>query len=121
MEAISLKLDENLLQNMDQSINKYNFSTRTEFIRSAIRDKLDNLKKDELIEQFLKFKGKANKKISDSEYEKIRKIKAVKAINWVTLRSASKPAVLNFCARSFIIMQPRYLKQIFAVYSFDSH
>lgn len=64
METISLKLDENLLENIDSSLPKHNFSTRTEFIREAIRDKLKQLSYDERIQAFLDLKGKA-KKTSD--------------------------------------------------------
>ena len=72
MEAISLKLDENMLHNIDQSLQKNNFSTRTEFIRTAIRDKLEDLCRDDLIKEFMKFRGKSKKKTSDKELKKIR-------------------------------------------------
>lgn len=72
MEAISLKLDENLLSNMDANLKKHNYSTRTEFIRTAIRDKLEELSRDDLIKEFMKFKGKAPRKTSDEERTKTR-------------------------------------------------
>ena len=72
MESISLKLDENMLSNIDGTVKKHNFSTRTEFIRAAIRDKLDELNRDELIAEFLRFKGKAKKSVSDKELKKAR-------------------------------------------------
>ncbi|MFC1697332.1 ribbon-helix-helix domain-containing protein [Nanoarchaeota archaeon] len=72
MEIISMKMDKNMLNNMDNTLKKHNYSTRTEFIRDAIRDKLENLSKDELIREFLKFRGKAKKKTSDTELRKIR-------------------------------------------------
>ena len=73
METISLKLDENMLKNVDKSLKKHNYSTRTEFIRDAIRDKLEGLSRDELIKEFMKLKGKAQRRISDEEWEKGRK------------------------------------------------
>jgi metal-responsive CopG/Arc/MetJ family transcriptional regulator len=72
MEAISLKLDENMLANIDENLKKHNYSTRTEFIRTAIRDKLEDLSRDDLIKEFMKFKGKSKKKTSDEELKKIR-------------------------------------------------
>ena len=72
MEIISLKLDETMLHNVDKTLQKHNFSTRTEFIRDAIRDKLSELSRDELIEEFMKFRGKSKKKTSDEELKKIR-------------------------------------------------
>jgi len=72
MEVISLKLDETMLQNVDKTLQKHNFSTRTEFIRDAIREKLKELSREELMARFLSFKGKAKKKVSDVELKKIR-------------------------------------------------
>lgn len=72
MEIITLKLDETMLHNMDTSLKKHNFSTRTEFIRDAIREKLEELNREELMDEFLKFKGKSKKHVSDKELKKIR-------------------------------------------------
>lgn len=72
MEMVSLKLDENMLKTMDKSLRKHNFSTRTEFIRDAIREKLEELNREELMNEFLKFKGKAKKSVSDATLKKIR-------------------------------------------------
>lgn len=72
METISLKLDENIMHSMDVGIKKHNYSTRTEFIREAIRDKLDLLSRGELIKRLLSFKGSAKRHISDKEMEKIK-------------------------------------------------
>ena len=72
METISLKLDESMLHNVDKTLQKHNFSTRTEFIRDAIREKLKELTREDLMKKFLDSKGKAKKKVSDSELKKIR-------------------------------------------------
>ena len=74
MEAISLKLDENMLQHIDKSLKNHDFSTRTEFIRTAIRDKLQELKKEDFLEEFMEFRGKAGKKTTDKENKLTRKI-----------------------------------------------
>jgi len=74
MEAISLKLDERMLTNIDTSIKRNNYSTRTEFIRSAIREKLDELKREKLIEEFMKYKGKSKIKTTYAENRKTREI-----------------------------------------------
>lgn len=72
MEIISLKLDECMLKNIDTTLKNHNFSTRTEFIRNAIRKELKELSKEDLIKEFMKFRGKAKKKISDEELKIIR-------------------------------------------------
>ena len=72
METISLKLDESMLHNLDENLRKHNFSTRTEFIRTAIRDKLEDLSRDDLIKEFMKFRGKSKKKTTYEENMKTR-------------------------------------------------
>jgi Arc/MetJ-type ribon-helix-helix transcriptional regulator len=72
MEVISLKLDENMLRNVDEALKKHNYSTRTEFIRDAVRDKLEGLSRDQLIEKFLSLKGKAKKQTTYEENRKTR-------------------------------------------------
>jgi metal-responsive CopG/Arc/MetJ family transcriptional regulator len=43
MESISLKLEKEFLQNIEKAMKKHNYSTKTEFIREAIRDKIKEL------------------------------------------------------------------------------
>jgi Arc/MetJ-type ribon-helix-helix transcriptional regulator len=64
MEIVSVKFQEDVLKKVDDTIAKHNFNSRTEFIREAVRDKLANLSRDELINEFMKFKGKSSKKTS---------------------------------------------------------
>ncbi len=73
MEVISLKLDEQMLKNIDSALKKHNFSTRTEFIRDAIRTRLSRLEKDEVIAKLAAFKGsvKSKTKLTDEEVRKI--------------------------------------------------
>ena len=85
METISLKLDENLLNNIDSNLRKHNFSTRTEFIRTAIRNQLEKLNRDELINEFMKYKGKG-KSTSYKERNETREkvfIEMLKEKNWL--------------------------------------
>ncbi|MGA2130235.1 MAG: ribbon-helix-helix domain-containing protein [Candidatus Pacearchaeota archaeon] len=43
METISLKLEKAFLQEIEKVMKKHNYTTKTEFIREAIRDKLKEL------------------------------------------------------------------------------
>ena len=70
MEAVSLKLDENMLHNIDANLKGNNYSTRTEFIRDAIRDKLKELIREKMAQEFLKFQGRAKKKTTLKENKK---------------------------------------------------
>ena len=62
MEVVTVKFQEDVLKKIDESIAEHNFNSRTEFIREAVRDKLAELSKEELMSEFLKFRGKAGKK-----------------------------------------------------------
>ena len=57
METISLKMDKNLLESIDNSMKSNFYSTRTEFIRDAIRCRLTQLEKQEAIRKLKEFKG----------------------------------------------------------------
>ena len=67
METISLKLEHNLLQEIDNTLNKHRYSTRTEFIRDAIREKLSELEKEELLKAVAKLKGFSKRKTTDEQ------------------------------------------------------
>lgn len=47
MESISLKMEAHFLQEIEKAMKKHNYSTKTEFIREAIRDKMKELKEVE--------------------------------------------------------------------------
>ncbi|MBW2974957.1 ribbon-helix-helix domain-containing protein [Candidatus Woesearchaeota archaeon] len=72
METVTVKFQEGVLRKIDGSIAEHNFNSRTEFIREAVRDKLSELSREDLISEFLKFQGKAKKKTTDEENRKTR-------------------------------------------------
>ncbi|MBS3176081.1 ribbon-helix-helix protein, CopG family [Candidatus Woesearchaeota archaeon] len=66
METVCIKLDESILKEIDSSLKKHRYSTRTEFIRDAVRDKLSEMErrpplteaeKEELIQKLSKMRG----------------------------------------------------------------
>ncbi|MBD3304156.1 ribbon-helix-helix protein, CopG family [Candidatus Woesearchaeota archaeon] len=67
MEAITLKLDTELLKALDKSLKKNMYSTRTEFIRDAIRHKLTEQEKQEALRKLAALKGslKGKARMSD--------------------------------------------------------
>jgi len=72
MEAISLKLEGSLLNEIDKNLKKNRYSTRTEFIRDAIRGKLVDLEKEESLRKLRKYFGASKRKTTDEEFRKIR-------------------------------------------------
>jgi len=81
METISLKMEEELLHEIDSKMKGYRYSTRTEFIRDAIRSKLSNLEKQEAIKKLAALRGKFKSKISDEEAGNIAIRKIAKKLN----------------------------------------
>ena len=67
METISLKLEENVLKEIDENLVKHRYSTRTEFIRDAIREKLSELEKEELLKAVAKLRGASKRKTTDEQ------------------------------------------------------
>ena len=65
MEAISLKLDEDILTEIDTKLEKHRYSTRTEFIRDAIREKLSELEKLDLLDKLSKVYGSSKRRTTD--------------------------------------------------------
>jgi len=74
METVTVKFQEDILKKIDKSITTHNFNSRTEFIREAIRDKLLELNKEDLIKGFLSFRGKSKKSTTYEENRKTREI-----------------------------------------------
>ncbi|MCX6709047.1 MAG: ribbon-helix-helix domain-containing protein [Candidatus Woesearchaeota archaeon] len=71
METVCIKVEGELLDRVNQSMKKSGYSTKTEFIREAIREKLEDDEKDVLIKEFLKFRGKG-RSTTDEERRKTR-------------------------------------------------
>jgi metal-responsive CopG/Arc/MetJ family transcriptional regulator len=67
LETISLKMDKTILQEIDRKLPFYRYSTRTEFIRDAIRSKLSELEKDELLKEVNHLYGASKKKTTDRQ------------------------------------------------------
>lgn len=69
METISLKIEEQILEEIDRKLIKNRYSTRTEFIRGAIRDKLSEIEKEAVFKKLEQFKGslKGKAKMGDEQ------------------------------------------------------
>ena len=71
MESITIKVEEAL----SKEINKFmspNYSTKTEFIREAIRDKIKEIKKEKALDELKKYFGKAKIRTNHKEEREIR-------------------------------------------------
>jgi len=72
-QMITVKLDDGFLEDVDQVVKNKGYQNRTEFIRNALREKVDKVKMEEAILELSHLKGSAKKRISAKEYETVRK------------------------------------------------
>ena len=72
METITFKLQEDVVKKIDAILKPLHFSNRTEFIRESLREKLNSIEKDVVLQHLVAFKGASKKKVSDKELHKIR-------------------------------------------------
>ena len=73
-----MKMEENMVREIDQKLAGNRYSTRTEFIRDAIRDKLSDLEKEELLRNIEKLSGSSNRKTTDEQLHAVREMLAEK-------------------------------------------
>lgn len=72
MESITIKLEEQFAKNVEKLMKRHNYSTKTEFIREAIRDKVDDLEKEEALMRVRKMYGASKLKTTDEQLHKAR-------------------------------------------------
>lgn len=67
MESISLKLEAKFAKDIEKTMKKHRYSTKTEFIREAIREKIDVLEKKEALKRLENIYGASKRKTTDEE------------------------------------------------------
>lgn len=72
MEALNIKIEKNLLKEIDTNLARNRYSTRSEFVRDAIREKLSDLEKEELIKKVASLQGISKHKTTDKDLHKAR-------------------------------------------------
>ena len=73
-EMITLKLAGKFLKEIDSIVKKEAYQSRTEFIRNALRDKLDESNLKEAMRSIAHLKGASKKKTTDEEIERVREL-----------------------------------------------
>jgi Arc/MetJ-type ribon-helix-helix transcriptional regulator len=74
VEAISLKLDDGFLVDIEKTMKQHRYTTKTEFIREAIRDKIKQLEKEEALLKLGKIYGASKRKTTDDNLKKAKKL-----------------------------------------------
>ncbi len=71
MESITIKVEKELSKEIEKAM-KPDYTTKTEFIREAIRDKIKQIRKEKAIDELKKYFGKAKVKTTYDEERRIR-------------------------------------------------
>ncbi len=72
MESVSIKLEEHLAHDLKNVMRKHRYATKTEFIREAVRDKIKDLEKNELLLNLKKLHGASKRKTTDTQVHATR-------------------------------------------------
>ena len=73
MEAICIKIEDDFARDIEKAIKEHHYTTKTEFVREAMRDKLSDLEKEELLKQAVYLRGASKHKTTDEEVHQARK------------------------------------------------
>jgi metal-responsive CopG/Arc/MetJ family transcriptional regulator len=71
-QMITLKLENNFLKNIDEMVHRRGYQNRTEFIRNAIREKVDEERYKEAAASISHLLGASKKKTTEKEFEMMR-------------------------------------------------
>lgn len=72
METISVRLDKGMGSKINSVMKKHHFATMTEFVRDAIRIRIKELEKEEILRQINRLAGSSKRKTTDEELHKVR-------------------------------------------------
>ena len=72
MENVSIKLEKDFLAVIERVMKRNRYTTKTEFIREALRDKIEELEEKEVLRNIDKVFGSSKHKTTDKELHKAR-------------------------------------------------
>ncbi len=67
MENISIRIDKEMIKELESLMKRHRFATLTEFVRSAIRDKMKELEREEIQMQIKKLAGSSKRRTTDEQ------------------------------------------------------
>lgn len=72
MDVFTIKIEEGVLNEIDEILAKHRYSTRTEFVRDAIRQKLAELEKEDLLRKLAAVRGASRHRTTDGQLHQAR-------------------------------------------------
>lgn len=74
METVTIKLQKSVAKKIDKNLKDFHYSTKSEFIREAVREKLAKLEKEKAWNKFFSLRGALkNSNVSDERLKEIRR------------------------------------------------
>jgi len=71
-ELVTFKLESDFLEDVDKIVKNSGFQNRTEFIRNALREKVEEVRLKQAMQSIINLKGAGKKKTSDEDLHRIR-------------------------------------------------
>ena len=71
-ELVTFKMEHDFLKDVDETVKSAGFQNRTEFIRNALREKVEEIKLKQAMMTLSKLRGKSPRKTTDKERARIR-------------------------------------------------
>jgi metal-responsive CopG/Arc/MetJ family transcriptional regulator len=71
-QMITLKLEHVFLKEIDSIVDMQGYQNRTEFIRNALREKIEKVKLDDTLKQIARLRGASKLKTTDEQLEEAR-------------------------------------------------
>lgn len=72
MQVLNIKIEESILKEIDKTLKKHRYSTRTEFVREALREKMSKLEMQELFKGLEEFRRHNKRKTTDADLHRVR-------------------------------------------------
>lgn len=67
MEPITVKFEEDFLYDIEKLMKKHRYATKAEFIREAVREKMKNLEKEDILNRVDHLFGSSKHKTTDEQ------------------------------------------------------
>ncbi len=90
-DMITVKMDDSFLKEIDEVVKTQGYQNRTEFIRNALREKVEEAKLKQAMIDISKFKGNSKKKTTEAKYELVRE-KAFEELSRTVLKKEIIPS-----------------------------
>lgn len=72
MEPVTIRFENEFIKDIEKIMKKYRYSTISEFVREAIRERIKELEKEEALARVRKLYGASKRKTTDEELDKAR-------------------------------------------------